>query len=82
MTTSRLSRLDRTEAGIPREETAWGGTMATTDAAHQGDIINALDARTPTSFYWQLTILATIGGFLFGFDTANIGSALDFVPST
>jgi MFS family permease len=25
-------------------------------------------------------VLATIGGFLFGYDTANIGSALPFVP--
>jgi len=27
-----------------------------------------------------LTLLATLGGFLFGFDTSNIGSALNFVP--
>jgi sugar porter (SP) family MFS transporter len=30
--------------------------------------------------YWQLTLLATLGGFLFGYDTSNIGSALNFVP--
>jgi len=29
---------------------------------------------------WQLTLLATLGGFLFGYDTSNIGSALNFVP--
>ena len=34
----------------------------------------------PTAFYWQLTLLATLGGFLFGYDTSNIGSALNFVP--
>jgi MFS family permease len=28
----------------------------------------------------MLTLLATVGGFLFGYDTANIGSALPFVP--
>lgn len=31
-------------------------------------------------FYWRLTLLATLGGFLFGYDTSNIGSALNFVP--
>jgi len=44
------------------------------------DILGTLDSRTPTRFYWSLTLLATIGGFLFGFDTANIGSVLGFVP--
>src|SRR3954447_13052970 len=44
------------------------------------DILGTLDSRTPTRFYWSLTLLATIGGFLFGFDTSNIGSALPFVP--
>jgi SP family arabinose:H+ symporter-like MFS transporter len=44
------------------------------------NVLAELDKRVPTSFYWSLTILATIGGFLFGYDTANIGSALPFVP--
>jgi sugar porter (SP) family MFS transporter len=39
-----------------------------------------LDGRVPTRFYWQLTLLATIGGFLFGYDTANIGAALPVLP--
>ena len=34
----------------------------------------------PTRFYWQLTLLACLGGFLFGYDTSNIGAALNFVP--
>ena len=34
----------------------------------------------PTTFYWKLTILACLGGFLFGYDTSNIGAALNFVP--
>ncbi len=49
-------------------------------AVERQDALAKLDERVPTSFYWQLTILATIGGFLFGYDTANIGSALSFVP--
>ncbi|NMO53899.1 sugar porter family MFS transporter [Actinoplanes sp. TBRC 11911] len=53
-------------------------TSATTSS--HGNVLAVLDARAPTSFYWSLTLLATIGGFLFGFDTSNIGSALDFVP--
>jgi MFS transporter, SP family, arabinose:H+ symporter len=44
------------------------------------NILSELDQRKPTAFYWQLTLLATLGGFLFGYDTANIGSALNFVP--
>lgn len=44
------------------------------------NVLTALDESPPTSFYWQLTLLATLGGFLFGYDTSNIGSALNFVP--
>ena len=42
--------------------------------------LERLDGSVPTRFYWQLTLLATIGGFLFGYDTANIGSALTVLP--
>ncbi|HYK70330.1 MAG TPA: sugar porter family MFS transporter [Streptosporangiaceae bacterium] len=45
-----------------------------------GNVLSALDAKVPTSFLWSLTLLATIGGFLFGYDTANIGAALNLVP--
>ena len=44
------------------------------------DVLTTLDEHPPTAFYWQLTLLATLGGFLFGYDTSNIGSALNFVP--
>jgi SP family arabinose:H+ symporter-like MFS transporter len=43
-------------------------------------VLATLDDRPPSAFYWQLTLLATLGGFLFGYDTSNIGSALNFVP--
>jgi sugar porter (SP) family MFS transporter len=46
----------------------------------EGSILDTLDSRAPTRLYWQLTLLATLGGFLFGYDTSNIGSALNFVP--
>jgi MFS transporter, SP family, arabinose:H+ symporter len=46
----------------------------------RSNVLTTLDERAPTSFYWQLTLLATLGGFLFGYDTSNIGSALNFVP--
>src|SRR6201985_297400 len=44
------------------------------------NVLPKLDGQKPTAFYWQLTLLATLGGFLFGYDTSNIGSALNFVP--
>ncbi len=39
-----------------------------------------MDTRPIGRFYIYLAVLATIGGFLFGFDTANIGSALVVLP--
>ncbi len=42
--------------------------------------LDRLDRNVPTRFYWSLTLLATLGGFLFGYDTSNIGSALNFIP--
>jgi MFS transporter, SP family, arabinose:H+ symporter len=54
---------------------------STGDEAGTGDsVLTTLDDKVPTAFYWQLTVLATLGGFLFGYDTSNIGSALNFVP--
>ena len=44
------------------------------------NVIDDLDSRIPTNFYWYLAVLACIGGFLFGYDTSNIGSALGFLP--
>src|ERR1700719_3090926 len=44
------------------------------------NVLEDLDSRIPTNFYWYLAVLACVGGFLFGYDTANIGSALDFLP--
>ena len=41
--------------------------------------LEELDSHIPTSFYWYLAVLACVGGFLFGYDTSNIGSALDFI---
>ncbi len=43
-------------------------------------VMDELDSRIPTGFYWYLALLACIGGFLFGYDTSNIGSALGFIP--
>jgi SP family arabinose:H+ symporter-like MFS transporter len=44
------------------------------------NVLDELDSRIPTGFYWYLAVLACVGGFLFGYDTSNIGSALGFIP--
>jgi MFS transporter, SP family, arabinose:H+ symporter len=56
--------------------------MAATDIGKGAgnNVLAVLDQRQPTSFYWKLTVLACLGGFLFGYDTSNIGAALNFVP--
>jgi SP family arabinose:H+ symporter-like MFS transporter len=52
-----------------------------TTAAQPGrNLLGDLDSRIPTGFYWYLAVLACVGGFLFGYDTSNIGSVLDFIP--
>jgi len=43
-------------------------------------VLAGLDTSAMTGFYWYLALLACIGGFLFGYDTAVIGSVLGFVP--
>ena len=54
--------------------------MSEPASAAGSNVLTKLDESKPTAFYWQLTVLATLGGFLFGYDTSNIGSALNFVP--
>ena len=43
-------------------------------------VLDGLDTSAMSSLYWYLALLACIGGFLFGYDTAVIGSVLDFIP--
>ena len=57
--------------------------MASSESSAQGTsagVLAGLDTQTTTAFYWYLTLLACVGGFLFGYDTAVIGSVLDFIP--
>jgi MFS transporter, SP family, arabinose:H+ symporter len=49
-------------------------------AQPERNVLADLDSRIPTNFYWYLAVLACVGGFLFGYDTSNIGSALGFIP--
>jgi sugar porter (SP) family MFS transporter len=51
-----------------------------TAAAERTNALEKLDQNVPSSFLWRLTLLATLGGFLFGYDTSNIGAALTFIP--
>src|SRR5262245_5038295 len=57
--------------------------MTTSGGSERGTsvgVLSGLDTQTTTGFYWYLTLLACIGGFLFGYDTAVVGSVLDFIP--
>ena len=49
-------------------------------AAGGESVLDGLDSSAMSSLYWYLALLACIGGFLFGYDTAVIGSVLDFIP--
>jgi SP family arabinose:H+ symporter-like MFS transporter len=55
-------------------------TTPDTDQPSEQGVLAGLDSQTTTSFYWYLAVLSCIGGFLFGYDTADIGSVLDFIP--
>ncbi|BBG23254.1 sugar porter family MFS transporter [Sulfuracidifex tepidarius] len=44
------------------------------------ELLKKMDSNVANRVYWSLTLLATIGGFLFGYDTADIGTALDLIP--
>jgi SP family arabinose:H+ symporter-like MFS transporter len=56
--------------------------MAPTTETEPGgeSVLAGLDSSATTSLYWYLAVLACIGGFLFGYDTAVIGSVLSFIP--
>ena len=54
--------------------------VSETREASGRNVLEDLDSRIPTNFYWYLAVLACVGGFLFGYDTSNIGSALGFIP--
>jgi SP family arabinose:H+ symporter-like MFS transporter len=57
--------------------------MATVKVGEQPSekgVLAGLDSQVPTTFYWYLAVLACVGGFLFGYDTSDIGSALPFIP--
>lgn len=58
--------------------------MAQTEEMGRGGgeegVLSGLDSSAMSGMYWYLAVLACIGGFLFGYDTAVIGSVLDFIP--
>lgn len=56
--------------------------MATTGTVTGENILERLDNGKTSRFFWLLTILSTIGGFLFGYDTSNIGIVEGFLPSS
>jgi MFS family permease len=61
----------RSPGGIPAAKEA-AVARQTLSGTPEARVLEALDRNAPTSFYWSLTLLATLSGFLFGYDTANI----------
>ncbi|MGH3471823.1 MAG: sugar porter family MFS transporter [Nocardioidaceae bacterium] len=55
-------------------------TKPEAEQPREGGVLEALDSQAASSFYWYLALLACVGGFLFGYDTAVIGSVLSFIP--
>ena len=55
-------------------------TSAGAEQPNEESVLSGLDSAATTSFYYYLALLACVGGFLFGYDTAVIGSVLDFIP--
>jgi SP family arabinose:H+ symporter-like MFS transporter len=55
-------------------------TTPETEQPRGEGVLAGLDSQATSSFYWYLAVLSCIGGFLFGYDTADIGSVLDFIP--
>ncbi|MCL4330954.1 MAG: sugar porter family MFS transporter [Candidatus Thermoplasmatota archaeon] len=56
--------------------------METTGTGTGERILERLDNGKTSRFFWLLTVLSTIGGFLFGYDTSNIGIVEGFLPSS
>src|SRR2546429_4308492 len=44
------------------------------------NVLEDLDSRIPTNFYWYLAVLACVGGFPCGSHPAKTGPALAFIP--
>src|SRR2546421_11507670 len=44
------------------------------------NVLEELDSRIPTNFYWYLAVLACVGGLLFGYDNAHNRPGLPFLP--
>src|ERR1700728_2917557 len=77
-----LARSSRaTCSGVERAARRRQVVSEAKDAQPSGrSVLEELDSRIPTGFYCYLAVLACIGGFLFGYDISNIGSALGFIP--
>src|ERR1700685_164901 len=73
----RMAARSRVESAARRHQVV-SEAKAAQPSGHS--VLDELDSRIPTGFYWYLAVLACIGGFLFGYATSNIGSALGFIP--
>jgi MFS transporter, SP family, arabinose:H+ symporter len=54
-------------------------TTEETEEPRKEGVLAGLDSQVTSKFYWYLAVLSCIGGFLFGYDTADIGSVLSFI---
>ena len=77
---SRVAVRDANDGVCPDVTVDEQTRPADSDAGERKNVLDLLDDQLPSAFIWKLTVLSCLGGLLFGLDTSNIGSALDFVP--
>src|SRR5674476_311614 len=78
--TWKSAELDNPQRELGRAKGLLMARSARSGQPNEESVLSGLDSAATTGFYWYLALLACVGGFLFGYDTAVIGSVLEFIP--